>query len=312
MRRNPWIGAALLCSAFLLVAGPARGGVFTDEAGREVRVPDAPRRIVSLAPSITEILFALGLGDRVVGVTEFSTHPPEAAAKPKVGSYIRLNAERILDLAPDLAVGTKDGNRLDLVRLLEDAGVAVYAVNPRSVEDMIRTVARLGTVCGVEARGEALAGELRARLARIVKGARKGPRPKVFLQINLRPIMSVNRNTLHHDVIRLAGGENITADHAVPYPRLSLEEVLQKAPEVILISSMERGGAFEEARRDWFQWKTLPAVQAGRVHLIDSDLIDRPSPRVIRGLEAMAELLHPGTEEGREGARSGGGEPPTP
>lgn len=311
MKQSAWIGA-LLCSAFLLATGPAAGGVFTDEAGREVRVPEAPRRIVSLAPSITEILFALGLGDRVAGVTEFSTHPPEAAAKPKVGSYIRLNAERILDLAPDLVVGTKDGNRLDLVRLLEDAGVAVYAVNPRSVEEMIRTVARLGKVCGVEARGEAVAGELRARLARITEGARKGPRPRVFLQINLRPIMSVNRNTLHHDVIRLAGGENITADHAVPYPRLSLEEVLQKAPEVILISSMERGGAFEEARQDWLQWKTLPAVRAGRVHLIDSDLIDRPSPRVIRGLEAMAKLLHPGTEEGREGARSGGREPTTP
>ncbi len=294
MRRSTWIVGALLCSAFLLPAGPAAGGVFTDEAGREVRVPDAPRRIVSLAPSVTEILFALGLGDRVVGVTEFSTYPPEAAAKPKVGSYIRLNAERILDLAPDLAVGTKDGNRLDLVRLLEDAGVAVYAVNPRSVEGMIRTVARLGKVCGVEERGKAVARELSRRLARITEGARRGPRPKVLLQINLRPIMSVNRDTLHHDVIRLAGGESVTADHAVPYPRLSLEEVLQRAPEVILISSMERGGAFEEARRDWYQWETLPAVQAGRVHLIDSDLVDRPSPRVIRGLEEMAELLHPG------------------
>lgn len=293
MNCSPSIRAVLLLPVLILMSTPAAGGVFTDEAGREVLVPEAPRRIVSLAPSVTEILFALGLGDRVAGVTEFSTHPPAATAKPKVGSYIRLNAERILDLAPDLVVGTRDGNRLDLVRLLEDAGVAVYAVDPRTVEDMIRTVARLGKVCGVEGRGKAVAQELSERLARIVEKAREGPRPRVFLQINIRPIISVNRNTLHHDVIRLAGGVNIAADHGAPYPRLSLEEVMQKAPEVILISSMERGGAFEEARQGWFQWETLPAVRSGRVHLIESDCIDRPSPRVIGGLEAVAELLHP-------------------
>jgi len=307
--------ASILSTALAVLwvlSGPAAGGVFTDEADREVTVPDSPRRIVSLAPSITEILFALGLGDRVVGVTEFSTYPPEAAAKPRVGSYIRLNAERILDLTPDLVVGTKDGNRLDLVELLEDAGVPVYAVNPQSVEDMIRTVAGLGKVCGAPARGESLARELRRRVSRIVEQSRTGRRPRVFLQINLRPIMSVNRTTLHHDVIRLAGGENITAEHPVPYPRLSLEEVLEKAPDVILISSMERGGAFEEARQEWFQWDTIPAVRAGRVHLIDSDLIDRPSPRVIEGLEAMAELIQAGNHEVRAGVRSGKREPPAP
>jgi len=283
----------LLMSVFL-PSGAIAAGVFTDEAGRRVTVPKDPRRIVSLAPSVTEILFALGLEERVVGVTEFSNYPPEAADKPKVGSFVRLNAERILDLKPDLAVGTVDGNRLELVRLLEDAGVAVYAVNPQSVEGMIRTVAVLGTVCGVEEKGDALARHLRARLARVAERTGTSKRPRVFLQINTRPIMSVNRNTLHHDVIRLAGGDNVIADFAVPYPRVSLEEVLSRRPDVILISSMERGGAFEEARKAWFRWPSIPAVRTGRVHLIDSDLIDRPSPRVIQGLEAMASLLHPG------------------
>jgi len=282
-----------LLAACLLLPGPVEAGVFEDEAGRRVAVPDEPQRIVSLAPSVTEILFALGLGERVVGVTEFSNHPAEAAAKPKVGSFVRLNAERILDLKPDLAVGTVDGNRLDLVRLLEDAGVAVYAVNPQSVDGMIRTVAGLGAACGVPARGDALSRDLRSRLARVTERTRGSNRPRVFLQINTRPIMSVNRNTLHHDVIRLAGGVNLTAHHAVPYPRVSLEEILSQGPDVILISSMERGGAFEEARQAWFQWNTIPAVRTGRVHLIDSDLIDRASPRVIQGLEAMADLLHP-------------------
>jgi iron complex transport system substrate-binding protein len=290
----------VLAAAFLL-CGPAAAGLFVDEAGRKVMVPGEPRRIVSLAPSVTEILFALGLEERVVGVTEFSNHPPEAAAKPRVGSFVRLNAERILDLAPDLAIGTVEGNRIELVRLLEDAGVAVYAVNPQSVKGMIRTVAGLGAVCGVEDRGDALARDLEARLGRVAERIRASMRPRVFLQINTSPIMSVNRDSLHHDVIRLAGGDNITADHAATYPRVNLEEVLAKGPDVILISSMERGGEFEEARQAWFQWKTIPAVKSGRVHLVDSDLIDRPSPRIIEGLEAVAELLHP-VETGSEPA----------
>ncbi len=287
----------ILVAMLFLLSGPAGARIVVDEAGRRVAVPDEPQRIVSLAPSVTEILFALGLGERVVGVTDFSNHPAEAAAKPKVGSFVRLNAERILDLKPDLAVGTVDGNRLNLVRLLEDAGVAVYAVNPQSVDGMIRTVAGLGAACGVPARGEAVARDLRARLTRVTETSRGLERPRVFLQINTRPIISVNRDTLHHDVIRLAGGENLTADHAVPYPRVGLEEILSRGPDVILISSMEREGAFEEARQAWFQWNTIPAVRTGRVHLIDSDLIDRPSPRVIQGIEAMADLLHPREED---------------
>jgi iron complex transport system substrate-binding protein len=105
--------------------------------------------------------------------------------------------------------------------------------------------------------------------------------------------MSVSRNTVHHDLIHLAGGDNMTADEPVTYPRISLEEVIRRKPEVLLVSSMEREGRFEKARQDWLQWTSIPAVQKGRVHLIDSDLIDRPSPRVVDGLEIMAKLLHP-------------------
>jgi len=278
-------------------AGFGGGGCFLrtlmDEAGRKVSVPDKPRRIVSLAPSITETLFALGLGDRVMGVTEFSTYPPEAATRPKVGSYVNLNAERILGLEPDLVVGTVDGNRFAVVRLLEEAGVPVYAVNPRTVDGVILTVAGLGALCGFEGRGQAVARDLQERLDRVLHRTRVEKRPRVFLQINIQPVMSVGRDTIHHDVIRLAGGENIAADHPVHYPLIKLEEIVGKSPDVILISSMERGGAFEAARRDWLKRAVIPAARSGRVHLIDSDLIDRPSPRVIQGIETIADLLHP-------------------
>jgi iron complex transport system substrate-binding protein len=266
---------------------------FKDALGREVSVPDPPRRMIALAPNLTEILYALGLGDRVVGVTDHCNYPPEASLKPKVGSYIHLNVEKIISLSPELVIGTMDGNERYVLDLLEQAHIKVYFVNPRDVTQAIETISTLGLVCGLPEKARQLSGALTLRVNRVVESARGRERPLVFLQINIQPIMSVNRNTVHHDLIRLAGGDNMTADEAVTYPRISLEEVIRRKPEVLLVSSMEREGRFEKARQDWLQWTSLPAVQKGRVHLIDSDLIDRPSPRVVDGLEIMATLFHP-------------------
>jgi iron complex transport system substrate-binding protein len=272
---------------------PAFAGHFKDSLDREVYVKAPPQRIVPLAPSITEILYHLGLEDRVAGVTQYSSFPPEAAKKPKVGTYIDLNVEKIMSLAPDLVIGTVDGNQPAVVRLLEEAGVSVFLVNPRHVKKVIETIAMIGRVCGVASAGDGAANRLKERMDHVLAKVTARDRPLVFLQINIKPIMTVNRNTFHHDLIHLAGGMNMTADEPITYPRLSLEEVIRRKPEVILVSSMERGGRFEKARQDWMTWTSIPAVQKGRVHLIDSDLIDRPSPRIIQGLEDMARLLHP-------------------
>jgi iron complex transport system substrate-binding protein len=274
-------------------ASPSPCENFKDALGREVSVPDPPRRVIALAPNLTEILYALGLGDRVVGVTDHCNYPPEASVKPKVGSYIRLNVEKIISLSPDLVIGTMDGNERYVLDLLEQAHIKVYFVNPRDVRQAIETISTLGLVCGLSEKARQISDALTLRVDHVVKVARDRKRPLVFLQINIQPIMSVNRNTVHHDLIRLAGGDNMTADEAVTYPRISLEEVIRRKPEVLLVSSMEREGRFEKARQDWLQWTSLPAVQKGRVHLIDSDLIDRPSPRVVDGLEIMAKLFHP-------------------
>ena len=277
----------------ILWAGAAPCATFTDALGREVVIPKTPRRIVPLAPSLTEIVYYLGLGDRVVGVTNHCNYPPEAALKPKVGSYINLNVERIISLAPDLVIGTVDGNEKIVVELLDQAGIPVYVVNPRDVREAVETINLLGKVCALGEKGESLARALSARVNHVVEKTAALRKPLVFLQIDLHPIMSVNRHTIHHDLIRLAGGKNMTAEEPITYPRISLEEIIQRKPEVILISSMERGGRFEKAREDWLKWTTIPAVKNGRVHLIDSDLIDRPSPRVVEGLENMARLIHP-------------------
>ncbi|MFC1884218.1 cobalamin-binding protein [Thermodesulfobacteriota bacterium] len=269
---------------------------FKDALGRTVTLDTEPKRIVSMAPSITEILYFLGLGDRVVGVTQFSYFPREASKKPKIGSYINLNVERIVSLNPDLAIGTADGNEPFTVKMLDEAGIPVYIVNPRKVRDVINSIADLGTICGIKNKARSLSRGLAERVDKVFHKTRGLKRPLVFLQINIRPMMTVNNKTFHHNVIRLAGGENMTGDEPVTYPRISIEEVVRRKPEVLVISSMERGGKFERAREEWMKWTVIPAVKSGRVHLVDSDLLDRPSPRIVNGLEQMARIIHPEVE----------------
>ena len=294
MGEKPRISFFIIIGVLVVLwASPSLCATFEDALGREISVPAPPKRLIALAPNLTEILFALGLGDRVVGVTNHCNYPPEARLKPRVGSYAHLNVEQIISLSPDLVIGTVDGNERYILDLLEQAHIKVFFVNPRDVRQTIETISTIGLVCGVPDRARQLSGDLTLRVNRVVEvtGARK--RPLVFLQIHVQPIMTVSKNTVHHDLILLAGGDNMTADEPVTYPRISLEEVIRRKPEVILVSSMEREGRFEKARQDWLQWTSIPAVQKGKVHLIDSDLIDRPSPRVVDGLEIMAKLLHP-------------------
>lgn len=266
---------------------------FRDSLGRKITLKGPPKRIIPLAPNLTEILYFLGLGDRVVGVTRFSYYPPEAVLKPKVGSYIHLNVERIISLSPDLVIGTKDGNKPGVVNLLEQAGIEVFIVNPRNVRQVIDTIATLGRICGLPKKANTLSLKLSKRVDHILEKTSSRRRPLVFLQINVKPIMTVNKYTIHHDLIRLSGGRNMAEDAPIPYPRISLEEVIRRKPEVIMISSMEREGEFDRVRREWLKWTSIPAVKMKRVHLIDSDLIDRPSPRIIEGIEAMVRLIHP-------------------
>lgn len=289
------LAAGLAGFIFLsLLSVPCLSAQFVDALGRRVDLHDRPQRIVSLAPSITEILYFLGLGEKVVGVTQFSNYPPEAASRPKVGSYVKLNVESIIGLAPDLAIGTVDGNSASAVNILEQAGIKVYLVNPRSVMDAVATIPLIGMVCGAGREADAAAEGLKRRIEKVKRTTEGTARPKVFLQINLRPIMSVNRNTFHHDVIHAAGGINVTANESLNYPRVGIEEVIRIDPDVIVISSMERGGEYEKARIEWFNWKAIKAVKEGRVHLIDSDLLDRPSPRLVDGIEEMHRIIHQG------------------
>jgi iron complex transport system substrate-binding protein len=274
----------------------SHAAVFRDSLGRKVTVPFMPKRIVSLAPNITEMIYFLGLEERLVGVTQFSSFPKEAQKKPKVGVYTGVNIEKVVTLNPDLVIATADGNRREDVEMLEEAGIPVYVVNPRKVHQVLDTIENLGTICGVPDRAHHLVHCLRQRVANVIQTVRNREKPLILLVINVKPLISVNQSTIHHDIIQLAGGNNLTGNQPITYPTVSIEEVTKKGPDAIIISSMEREGEYEKARKAWFQWSTLPAVKRGRVYLINSDLIDRSAPRIVTGLEEMARLIHPEIE----------------
>ncbi|PIE70967.1 MAG: cobalamin-binding protein [Deltaproteobacteria bacterium] len=288
---NNWIITVVYCLMSLSV----QARVVTDQLGREVVLPADVKRIVSMAPSVTELVFALGSGDRLVGATRYSDYPPEAEALPKIGSYVHLDLERILSLRPDVCIGTKDGNPKAVIDRLEALQVPVFAVNPVSFETVMASIHLVAVVLDVPDRGERLVQSMTDRIRAVdARVAAVSSRPGVFLQIGMAPIVSVGSPTYLNELIERAGGRNVAAG-PTPYPRYATEQVLALRPDVILVSSMAKGtpGAAEAAAEDWRRWKGLPAAENNRVMIIDSDRVDRPGPRMVSGLETLMRMIHP-------------------
>ncbi|NOY68571.1 MAG: cobalamin-binding protein [Deltaproteobacteria bacterium] len=273
--------------------GRAQAHKVVDQTGREIFVPKHPVRVVSLSPSMTEIIFDLGCENRLVGVTRFSNYPEKAKSVPRVGTYIYLDTERIVSLAPDLCIAIKDGNPKAVVDRLSGLGIPVYAVDPRDIKTVMQTVIETGILLGVEKRAQKLVRSMRERLSRIsVRLPSSVERPKVFLQIGISPIVSAGKGTFVDELIRLAGGDN-AAGMFSGYPRFSVEDVLSLGPDIIIVSSMARDRSFVEAIKKWRSWPGLPAAKSGRIFPADSDLLNRPTPRLVDGLEELAALIHP-------------------
>lgn len=269
----------------------------TDQLGRTVKVPCDPGRIVALAPSITEIVYALGRQERLVGVTRFSDQPPQAKQLPQVGSYVQLNIEKIAALKPDLCIAVKDGNPIAVIRRMEALKIPVYAVDPRSFAAIGETVTEIGRLLGAQAAASRINTELATRVERVqIRVAGAKTRPKVFFQIGVSPIVAPGTDTFIHELIELAGGRNATAG-PVPYPRISREQVLTIAPEVVIITSMARLKTFETVKKQWQRWTDVPAVQTGRIYLVDAKQFHRASPSLVEGLEQLVELIHPQPEK---------------
>jgi len=287
--------AVLLAMAVFCPANPTAlaGRLSKDRLGREVMLPDNPRRVVALAPSITEIIYALGLEKHLVGATLYSDYPARALGLPRVGSYVNLDLEKIVALKPDLCIAIKDGNPKAIIDRLEDLKIPVYAVDPRNLDSVMDTIVSLGRLFNARQRADLLVRGMSFRIQRVKQTlVDLEHRPGVFFQIGVAPIVSVGTNTFIHELIVLAGGENLAAG-SVPYPRYNWEHLLALAPEIIIITSMTKAAVFEQVKAQWDQWPQIPAVRDQRVYIENSDLFDRPSPRLVDALEVLARLIHP-------------------
>lgn len=285
--------ALVLCLAVLAHAGASSARMVTDEMGRKVEVPDQPKRIIGLIASLVETVYALGLGKRMVGATTWCDYPEAAKHLPRVGSYTAPNLERIVELSPDLVLATREGNPSWVVDKLTAAGIPVYVTSPKDPQQVPDSLARLGLVCGVEKRGKELAQRMRDQLSAVEKRLKGAPMRPTLLIIGSRPLISAAKGTLNHELMVMAHAKNIAADAPGPWPRLSMEYVVQHKPQVVLLSTMERG---QNLKRELAYWRTLPGVgdrPGVRVVSINSDFIHRPGPRLGLGLEALARAVHP-------------------
>jgi iron complex transport system substrate-binding protein len=265
---------------------------FTDELNRSVAIVENPQRIISLAPNLTEILFALGLGDRVAAVTSFCDFPPEAKTKERIGDTLQPNLERIIALRPELVVVTTASQVERLTRQLDQLNIPLYATNPRTVRDVPRSIRHLGEVTGATTQAVELAAKLEDRIRQVEARVAGQPRPRVLFVLQLGPLITVGRATFINDLITLAGGESISGDQTTEYPQFSRETAVARAPEVILAPLIHGSGAIDEVElRSAFA--ATPAVRNQRLVRINPDLTSRPGPRLIDGLEELAEALHP-------------------
>ncbi len=284
------LAVALTCLAIDPRAGAA--GEVTDMLGRRIRVPDHAMRIVSLAPSITETVFILGDGDRLVGVTDYCDYPPEVKLKPRVGGISTPSFEAILALRPDLVIATSESNYADHVERLVSLGLPVYVVRPVDFETVLESIERVGAVLGRETLARERVAALRRDADAIARAVAGSPRPRVLYVVWPNPLIAPGKGTLINELIQRSGGERVTGSDPLPYPRLSLETVVERRPDRIIVGRHGQGTE-AELLRGWERLGSVAAVREGRVFGVDGDLVHRPGPRMIEALRALARVIHP-------------------
>jgi iron complex transport system substrate-binding protein len=264
---------------------------FTDALGDSVTLAASPKRIVSLSPAITEMVFAIGAGGRLVGVTEYCDFPPEAKKLPKVGAYTGFSVERVLELRPDVVIGMR-GTSKEAVTALRQAGVPTLTYDPVSVRDVLDLMDELSGMILTKGEATDAVMKLRGRVELVQKQAAGLPRrPRVLCAVQIEPLYAAGPDNHIDDMVRLAGGDNAAGDADIPWPQYSLERMLQKDPEVILVPygymGDKRGAALKTLRASE-AWSRTTAVKHGSVIETDDDLITLPGPRIVDGLERIA------------------------
>lgn len=268
--------------------------VIEDQIGRKITIKELPERIISLSPSNTEIIYALGLEDRLVGVTEYCDYPEDAKTKEKIGGYDEPNLEKIFSLEPDLVIATTAHQKA--VEQIEKLDIPCIVLAPKNIDEMLDSIVIIGKASGAKSDAEKLVYDLKNRIKNIEKYTADTPeakRPKVYYELWHSPIMTVGPGTFIDDIIHRAGGKNIASDADKPYPQYSQEQVLAKNPEIIIYSYH---GSSKQSKEDILErpgWETISAIKNDKVFYINEDILIRPTPRLIDGLEEVAKIIHP-------------------
>ncbi len=282
--------SVLVLLAWLVPASQAA----SEGQGRQVFSPSPPQRLISLAPSITEILYFLELGDRIVGVTSFCNYPPEVNNKPRIGTYWEFNLEAILALKPDLVLAMAyQGEGERSLKVLRHWKIPIYLGRADTLPELFRLIEDLARLTGQEEVARRKLPPLRARAQRVEARVKGLARPRVLLEIDQEPLITVGRPSIQGDLIQRAGGLNIAGKIDQRYPVFNLEEVLKSQPDIILFTGMASSATLPGRMNFWRRWTMLPAVKSGRLLWVEPDLVDRPGPRLVDGLELLANFFHP-------------------
>jgi iron complex transport system substrate-binding protein len=262
----------------------------TDDAGRRVKIPARVERFVSLAPNLTEIAYAIGAGQRLVGNTTFCNYPEQAKSVTKVGDTLQPSIERILALRPQLVLVSTASQLEAFTSQLNEHQIAVYITDPHDLEGVFRTIINLGDLLNEPVAASELVTQLRARSETVERAVAQRPPVRVFFQLSGQPLYTAGKTSFVTNLIERAGGRSVTSDVNEAWPRLSDEAALASRPEAVIILSGETMGADTKVAP---ALQNSPAVRTGRVYSIDGDLLTRPGPRLVDGLEQIARALHP-------------------
>lgn len=264
---------------------------FTDEAGRTISVPARVDRVISLAPNLTEIVFAIGAGERIVGNTTYCDYPAEARQVEKVGDTLHPSIERIIALHPQLVLVSTASQLEAFTKQLNDQGIAVYVTDPHNIDGVFHSIASLGDLLNQTSAAQALLSDLRLRTDSVANALKTATPVSVFYQVSAQPLYTAGRDSFVTDLIRRAGGKSVTAEVPGAWPKFSAESALAARPEAIILPT---GGSMGDTNGFVAEpLKNSPAVKNGRVYKINDDHLSRPGPRSIAGLEKMARSLHP-------------------
>ena len=268
-----------------------------DDLGVSVEIAGGPERIVSLAPSNTELLYALGLGNKVVGVTEVCDFPVEVAKVEKVAGFNSVNLEKIAAVKPDLVLAAR-GNDIEGIRSLRELGIRVFSLDIQSLQQLLQAVDRVGALCGVEAEAARLRRGLDKRIQNVAdRLAQAQGKPRVLWGYWSDPVYTAGPGTMIDDVITQAGGFNVASAAERAWPQVGLETILSWAPEVIVTTYLPTGQdslATEILRLQKTDgWKMVPAISDSRLYYIEADWLMRPGPRLVNAYEQLARTIHP-------------------